>query len=64
MPSKDTKILELNQYQKSDKVTFNIYSDLECLMEKINECKNNPKNSSVTKVDEHSPSGFLISKIS
>ena len=35
MPSEDTKILELNQYKKSDKVPFIIYSVLQCLMEKI-----------------------------
>ena len=29
MPSEDTKILELDQYQKSDKVRFIIYLDLE-----------------------------------
>ena len=29
MPSEDTKILELNQYQKSDKAPFIIYADLE-----------------------------------
>ena len=32
MPSEDTKILEFNQYQKSDKVRFIIYADLEYLM--------------------------------
>ena len=35
MPSKDTKILEFNQYQKSDKAPFIIYEDLGCLIEKI-----------------------------
>ena len=30
MPSEDTRILEFNQYQKSDKAPFIIYSDLEC----------------------------------
>ena len=35
MPSEDTKILELNQCQKSGKVPFIIYADLECIMEKI-----------------------------
>ena len=35
MPFEDTKILEFNKHQKSDKVTFIIYSDFECLMEKI-----------------------------
>ena len=41
MPSEDTKILEFNQYQKSDKLSFVIYADLECLIEKIDGCKNN-----------------------
>ena len=27
-PSEDTKILEFNQYQKSDKAPFIVYSDL------------------------------------
>ena len=44
MPSEDTKILELNQYKKSDKVPFIIYSVLQCLIEKIGWCKNNPEN--------------------
>ena len=34
MPSKDTKMLEFNQYQKSDKAPFIIYVDLECIIEK------------------------------
>ena len=38
IPSKDTKILVFNQYQKSDKAPFIIYADLECLIEKIDEC--------------------------
>ena len=33
MPFEDTKILEFNQYEKSDKAPFIIYADLECLME-------------------------------
>ena len=35
MSPEDTKILELNQHQKSDKATFNIYADVECIIEKI-----------------------------
>ena len=42
MPSEDTKILESNQYKKSDKARFIIYADVECIIEKINGCKNNP----------------------
>ena len=44
MHSEDTKIFELNQYQISDKAPFIIYADLECLIEKIDGCENNPKN--------------------
>ena len=64
MPSKDTKILEFNQYQKSDKAPFIIYVDLECIIEKIDGCKNNPENSSTTKLSEHIPSDFSMPTIS
>ena len=63
MPSEGTKILELNQYQKSDKGSFIIYANLECIIEKIEGCKNNPENSSTTKVSKHIPSGVSISTI-
>ena len=42
IPSEDTKILEFNQYQKSDKPRFITDADLECLIQKIDGCKNNP----------------------
>ena len=64
MSSEDTKIIEFNQNQKPDKAPFIIYADLECLIEKIDGCKNNPENSSTTKVGEHIPSGFSMSTIS
>ena len=64
MVSKDTKILEFNQCKKSGKAPFIIYADLECFMEKIDGCKNNPENSSTTKVVEHILSGFSMSTIS
>ena len=41
MPSEGTKILQFNQYRKSEKASFVIYTDLECLIEKTNGCKNN-----------------------
>ena len=53
MPSEDTKISELNQYQIFDKAPFIIYADLECSIEKIDGCKNNPEHSFITKVSEH-----------
>ena len=48
MPSEHTKILEFNEYQESDKAPFIIYADLESLIEKINECKNNSEKPSAT----------------
>ena len=48
MPSKDTKILQFNKYRKSDKVPFIIFANLECLLKKIDGCKNNPENSFTT----------------
>ena len=42
MPSEDTKILEVNQYQKSDKARLIIYADLEFIIEKIDGCKKHP----------------------
>ena len=64
MSFEDTKILEFNQNQKSDKASLIIYADLECITEKIDGCKNNPKNSSTTKVSEYIPLVFSMSTIS
>ena len=44
MPSDETETWEFNKYQKSDKAPFIIYADLEFIIEKIDECKNNPEN--------------------
>ena len=63
MLSENTKILKFNQYQKSEKASFIIYVDLECLIEKIDECKNNPENLSTTKIGEQIPSDFSMSSI-
>ena len=35
-----------------------IYADPKCLIEKTDECKNNPENSSTIKVGKHIPSYF------
>ena len=49
MPSEDTKILELNQYQKSDKASFIVFEDPECLIENTGGCESNPENLYTTK---------------
>ena len=58
MLSRNIKILEFKQYQKSHKTRCIIYSDLECLTKMINGYKNNPENLSSTKIDKHIPSIF------
>ena len=52
MPSEDTQILEFNHNWKSDKAPFVLYTDLESIIENIDGCKNNPKNSSASKVSK------------
>ena len=42
------------------KVPFIIYADLESLLEKMSTCHNNPKKLSTTKINEHTPSGYLL----
>ena len=59
-PSEDTKILESDQNQKSNTALFIINADRQCLIGKIDVCKNNPENSSTTRVCEHIPSGFSM----
>ena len=69
IPLEDTKILEFNQYQKSDKAPFIIYADLECiiLMEKIDGeidgFKNNPESSSTTSKWIYSIRLFIVHNI-
>ena len=45
----EDKISKYNQREKSMKVPFVIYVDSASLLEKMNTCHNNPKNSSTTK---------------
>ena len=44
------------------KVPFVIYADLESLFEKMSTCYNNPKKSSTSKINRHTPSGYLLFK--
>ena len=58
MSNEDNKILKYNHGNKSIKVTFIIYADLESLLEKMSTCHNNPEKSSTIKINEHTPSGY------
>ena len=60
MPTKDNNIIKYNHGEKSMKVPFIIYTDLECLLEKMSTCINNPNESSTTKINKHTPSGYSI----
>ena len=58
MPNEDNKILKYNHGEKSLKVLFMIYADLECLLDKTHSCQNNPKKSYTEKKTKHTPSGY------
>ena len=60
MPTKDNNIIKYNQGEKSIKLPTVIYADLECLLEKISKCQNNPNESSTTEINKHIPSGYSI----
>ena len=60
MPNEENKIIKYNQGEKSIKLPFIIYADLECLLEKMNTCYNNPDESSTTEINKHTPSGYLL----
>ena len=53
-------IIKYNQGDKSLKLPFIIYADLECLLKKIDTCHNNPDLSSTIKINQHIPSGYSI----
>ena len=60
MPTKNNNIIKYNHGEKSMKVPFVIYADLECLLEKMSTCINNHNESSTTKINKHTPSGYSI----
>ena len=60
MPTKNNNIIKHNHGEKSMKLPFVIYADLECLLEKMSTCINNPNESSTTKINKHEPSGYSI----
>ena len=60
MPTKDNNIIKYNHGEKSMKLPFVIYADLECLLEKMSTCINNPNESSATEINKHTPSGYSL----
>ena len=50
--------------EKSLKVPFIIYADLEYLLKKVRSCQNNPENSYTEKEVKHKPSGYAWCSVS
>ena len=55
MPTKNNNIIKYNQGEKSIKLPFVVYADLECLLEKMSTCQNNPNESSTVEINKHTP---------
>ena len=60
MPIKGNNTIKYNHGEKSIKMPFTIYAELECLLEKMSTCQNYPNKSSTTKINKHTPSGYSI----
>ena len=63
MPNEYNNTLEYNHGEKSFKVPFIIYFDLESLLPKMRSCQNNPEKSYTERKAKHEPSGYLWSLI-
>ena len=60
MAKKYENILKFMYGEKSMKVPFIIYADMESLLEKITTCYNNPAKSSTTKINNHTASSYSL----
>ena len=60
MPTNDNNTIKYNQGEKSIKLPFIVYAALECLLEKMSTSYNNAEESSTTKINKHTPSGYSI----
>ena len=57
MPTKDNNIIKYNQ---GETLPFVVYADLECLLEKISTCHNNPEESSTEESSTYTIWLFII----
>ena len=60
MLNEDNRIIKYDQGEKSIKLPFVIYADLECLLKKKGTCQNIPNESSTTEINKHTPSGYSL----
>ena len=61
MSTKDNNTIKYSHGEKSIKLPFVVYADLEYLLEKMSTCYKHPEESSTTKINKHTPSGYSIS---
>ena len=59
-PNEYNKILKYNHGKKSLKVPSTIYANLQCLLEKMLSCQNNPEKSCTEKKTKHTRSGYSL----
>ena len=64
MPTENNNTLKYNHGEKSLKVPFIIYADLECLLIKQKSCRNNPNDSYIEKKAMHEPYGYSLDLVS
>ena len=60
IPDKDNNILKYNHGEKSMKILFIIYADMESLLEKNSICHINPNESLTTNINKHTPSCYSL----
>ena len=60
MPVKGNNTIKYNHGEKSIKMPFTTYADLECLLKKMSTCQNNLNKSSTTKIKKHTRSGYSL----
>ena len=62
-PTQEDNILKSSHYIKSDKTPCIVCADLESLIKNIDNYKNNPEKSPITKIEEHISCGYSMSII-
>ena len=60
--NKTKKIFKYNHGENitTMKIPFIVNADMECLLERIGTCRNNPNKSTTTKITKHLASGFPL----
>ena len=64
MPTQGNNTIKYNHGEKSLKVSFTIYADLECLLIKQQSCQNNPHESYPERKAMHEPCGYSLDLVS